>query len=149
MSWGPGEVAVGARRVLYVEDSPADRALVQEALRTTDLRVTLEPVGDGEAALERIRAAPPDLVLLDLRLPRLDGVEVVQRIRADDDPEVRRTPVVLLSASTAPADIGRAYDCGANGFLTKPMGFQEFSTAIASVISLWLEVLTGPPRRML
>src|SRR3954452_11140904 len=147
MNWGPGEGAAAGRRVLYVEDSPADRALVQEALRSTGLGVTLEPVGDGEAALERIRAEPPDLVLLALRLPRLDGVEVVQRIRADDDPVVRRSPGVFLSASTAPADVGRAYDCGANGFLAKPMGFEAFSSAIASVISLWCELLTGPPRR--
>jgi two-component system response regulator len=147
MTWGPGQGGAASRRIVYVEDSPADRALVQEALRSTGLGVTLEPVGDGEEALERIRAAPPDLVLLDLRLPRLDGVEVVQRIRADDDAVVRRTPVILLSASTAPADVGRAYDCGANGFLAKPIGFQAFSEAIASVISLWCEVLTGPPRR--
>ncbi|HEY2638194.1 MAG TPA: response regulator, partial [Solirubrobacteraceae bacterium] len=124
------------RRVLYVEDSPADLALVEEVLRTGGIPVALERVGDGEDALTRIRESPPDLVLLDLRLPRLDGVSVVERLRADPRASVRRTPVVVLSSSAEPDDIGRAYDAGANCFLDKPIGFEAFSRAVAAIVSL-------------
>jgi two-component system, chemotaxis family, response regulator Rcp1 len=142
----PDLTAATGRRVLYVEDSPADLALVEEALRTAGIAVALERVGDGEAALERARAAPPDLMLVDLRLPRLDGIEVVTALRADPEPRVRRTPVVILSTSALPSDVGRAYDAGVNCFLDKPLGFEEFTRAIAAVMTLWLEVVTAPPQ---
>jgi two-component system, chemotaxis family, response regulator Rcp1 len=142
----PDLTAATDRRVLYVEDSPADLALVEEALRTAGIAVALERVGDGEAALERARAAPPDLMLVDLRLPRLDGIGVVAALRADPEPRVRRTPVVILSTSALPSDVGRAYDAGANCFLDKPLGFEEFTRAIAAVMTMWLEVVTAPPR---
>jgi CheY-like chemotaxis protein len=138
--------AAHPHRVIYVEDSPADLDLVEEAVRVSALPVALERLADGVTALDRVRAEPPDLLLLDLRLPAPDGCEVVRRIRADEDPAVRRTPIVLVSASSSPEDVGDGYDAGANCYLVKPTSFRAFSDAIASTLRLWLEVVAAPPR---
>ena len=129
--------------VLLVEDNPGDVLLVQEALRGSRLVARLSVVGDGEQALAFLRRLPPfrdaprpDLVLLDLNLPRRSGLEVLEELKRD--PHFRRIPVVVLTSSRAPHDIERSYDLGANAYVAKPRDFDAFADAIRSLEQFWL-----------
>lgn len=135
------------REVLLVEDNPGDVRLVREALAETDRRVDLHVVGDGEAAIAWLRggAGPtraagrvrrPDLLLLDLNLPRRGGLEVLGDVKAD--PVLRRIPVVVLTSSAAEHDVAGAYDRYANCFVTKPIGLDDFVTAVREIAGFWL-----------
>lgn len=138
-------------RLLLVEDDPGDELLIQTALRECAARVDVTVVPDGVEALAYLRrqgdyadAAPPDLVLLDLKLPRKGGMEVLAEMK--NDPALRRTPVVILTTSFAPEDIARAYDLQASAYLTKPEDLHEYQRLMAALSDFWLGVMTFPTR---
>ncbi len=137
--------------ILLVEDSPADVRLTIEALRDAKVANHLNVVNNGEDALAFLRqegpyldAPRPQLVVLDLNLPRMDGKEVLAEIKAD--PELRRIPVAVLTTSSAEADVLRSYELGVNCYLTKPVGLEQFLSVVQSIESFWLGVVRLPPR---
>lgn len=130
--------------VLLVEDNPADIRLIQEAFREADIQVTLHVRTDGEKALDFVMqtgddsAAPrPDIILLDLNLPRKDGREVLDAIKSA--PRVCRIPIIVLTTSTADDDIARCYDAHANCYLVKPMMLHELVELALLVDRFWLK----------
>lgn len=137
--------------ILLVEDSPSDTQLTVEALREAKVRNSLSIVEDGEQALEYLRregkyarATRPDLIMLDLNLPRKDGREVLAEIKADE--ELKTIPVVVLTTSRAEQDVLRAYQLNANCYITKPVDFEQFLDVIRMIESFWLFVVTLPPK---
>lgn len=135
--------------ILLVEDSPADVRLTREALAEGKIRNTLSVVADGMEAMDFLRrrngfsAAPrPDLILLDLNLPRKDGREVLGEVKAD--PDLRRIPVVVLTTSGAEEDILRSYNLHANCYITKPMDLDKFFSVIKAIDDFWLTVVKLP-----
>lgn len=138
-----------AVEILLVEDSAGDARLTQEALRTGKVSNRLSVVEDGEKALAFLRrqrpyegAPRPDLILLDLNLPRKDGKEVLAEIKAD--PVLRTIPVVVLTVSSADEDILRAYHLSANCYITKPVDFGQFLRVVRSIESFWLTIVKLP-----
>jgi len=136
-----------ASDVLLVEDNPSDVYLTQEAFRRSRSESRIHVVEDGIQALAFLRrelpfdAAPrPDLVLLDLNLPRKDGHKVLEEIKAD--PGLRRIPVIILTTSTAEADIHRCYDRHANCYIAKPVDFDEFERVIREIDTFWFNCVT-------
>ncbi|HWX22594.1 MAG TPA: response regulator [Candidatus Binatia bacterium] len=136
--------------ILLVEDSPSDTELTIEALREAKMRNHLSTVEDGVQALEFLRrqgkfsqAPRPDLIMLDLNLPRRDGREVLAEIKADE--AFKAIPVVVLTTSRAEQDVLRAYNLHANCYITKPVDFEQFLDVIRSIESFWLFVVTLPP----
>jgi len=137
--------------VLLVEDSPGDVRLTREALREGKLRNNLHVAHDGVEALEylhgngeRATKPRPDLILLDLNLPKKDGREVLAAVK--DDPELRRIPVVILTSSGAEEDIARTYDLHANCYIRKPVDLEQFISVVKNVEHFWLAVVTLPSR---
>ena len=130
--------------VLLVEDSPEDVILTQEAFEAQDFDATLHVVGDGEKAMRFLRAASrkPDLVLLDLNLPRKSGLEVLDEMRADES--LAHIPVIMLTSSAAQSDVQAAYARGANAFVVKPLELDAFMDLIGSIRGFWLEVARLP-----
>jgi CheY-like chemotaxis protein len=135
--------------VLLVEDNPGDVRLMRESLRDGKVHVRLTVAADGEEALALLRregpyagAARPDLILLDLNLPRKDGREVLAEIKAD--PRLHRIPVVVLTSSQAETDIAISYDLNANCYVTKPVGLQQFMAVVRSIEEFWLSVVKLP-----
>lgn len=129
--------------VLLVEDSPGDVRLTQEAFRDALVSVRLHVVSDGVEAMEFLRqdgahaSAPrPDFILLDLNLPRMDGREVLARIKLDDD--LKTIPTVILSTSEAESDIQKSYQLQANAYLRKPAQLTDFESLIKSTSDFWL-----------
>ena len=136
--------------ILLVEDDPGDVLITREALEHSKVKNTLHTVVDGEEALAFLRqegdfagATRPDLILLDLNLPRRDGREVLAEIKSD--PELRRIPVVVLTTSQAEEDILRSYDLHANAFVTKPVDFQRFVDVVRQVDEFFFAVVRLPP----
>jgi len=144
--------AVGSGRaieVLLVEDNEGDARLAQEALRDGKFRVGYNHVWDGEEAMDFLRrkgkhtAAPrPDIILLDLNLPRMDGREVLAEIKKDDD--LKRIPVVILTTSSAERDVLCAYGLYANCYVTKPVTMVEFIKAVTAIEEFWLTIVKLP-----
>lgn len=137
-------------QILLVEDSPGDVRLTQEALKEGKVLNELQVVSDGVEALALLhkqgkytRAARPDLILLDLNLPKKDGREVLAEIK--EDPNLRRIPVVVLTVSKAEEDIIRTYDLHANCYVTKPVDLEQFIQAVKSIEDFWLCVVKLPP----
>ena len=140
-----------AIEILLIEDNPADIRLTQEAFREARLHNTVHVVQDGVSAMAFIRqAAPyqqaprPDLILLDLNLPKKDGREVLREIKAD--PHTRLIPVVVLTTSDDEEDVLRSYDLHANAYLVKPIDVLRFIKMIQSLESFWLSVVKLPPK---
>ncbi len=136
--------------ILLVEDSPTDRLIAVEALQHAKILNSLNVVQDGIEAVAYLRregkysaAQRPDLILLDLNLPRKDGREVLKEIKTD--PLLKFIPVVVLTTSKGDEDIVRAYGYHANSYITKPLDFPRFATVIRSIENYWLEVVTLPP----
>jgi two-component system, chemotaxis family, response regulator Rcp1 len=138
--------------ILLVEDNIADVRLTQEALKEASNATTrLHVAGDGEVALRFLRregehaSAPrPDLVLLDLNLPRVDGRQVLEA--AKSDPDLRRIPIVVLTTSPAEADVLHAYDQHVNSYIRKPVDLDEFVDVLRAIDDYWLGSVTLPPR---
>jgi len=138
-----------AIEILLVEDNPGDVRLTREALKEAKVRNSLSVVADGVEAMAFLRregiysAAPrPDIVLLDLNLPRKDGRQVLTEVKAD--PDLRRIPVVILTTSKAEEDILKTYDLHANCFITKPVDFDQFVKVVQSIEHFWLSIVTLP-----
>jgi CheY-like chemotaxis protein len=130
-------------RVLLVEDSPGDVLLTQEAFRGVNAQVSLEVVSDGIQAMAYLRGIRPeggppwpDIILLDLNLPGMGGSEVLARIKADEILKV--IPTIILTTSSAEADIVKSYKLQANCYLSKPLQFDEFEALVKSINDFWL-----------
>ncbi|HDR00446.1 MAG TPA: response regulator [candidate division WOR-3 bacterium] len=135
--------------ILLVEDNPGDVRLTREAFKEAKVRNVIHVARDGVEAMEFLRrqgahaAAPrPDIILLDLNLPRKDGREVLAELKAD--PGLRRIPVVVLTTSKAEEDIARSYDLHANCYVTKPVGFDQFIDVVKTIEGFWLTVVMLP-----
>ena len=138
-------------RVLLVEDDPGDELLVRTALDEATTSVELAVVEDGVEALAYLRRQGPyanvtfpDLVLLDLKLPRKSGMEVLEEMK--NDPALRRTPVVILTTSYTPEDVINAYDLQASAYLSKPDDLQEYQKVMVALREFCLGVMKFPPR---
>jgi CheY-like chemotaxis protein len=136
--------------ILLVEDSPSDTELTLEALKDFKVRNHVSVVEDGVQAMQFLRrqgpyaqAPRPDLIMLDLNLPRKDGREVLAAIKGNDN--FRSIPIVVLTTSRADQDILRAYQLNANCYINKPVDFNQFLEVIRSIESFWLYVVTLPP----
>jgi CheY-like chemotaxis protein len=129
--------------VLLVEDDPGDVVLIQEAFEHNKVRNNLHVVGDGVEAMEVLRAgARPDLILLDLNLPRKDGREVLAEVKSD--PALRTIPIVVLTTSKAEEDILRSYDLHANAYVTKPVDFTRFIDVVRQIDEFFVTVVKLP-----
>jgi CheY-like chemotaxis protein len=133
------------KRILLVEDNDADAFLIQEALREAGVHSSVDVVADGEQAMAHLHdrgPRKPELMLLDLNLPRMDGREVLARVKAD--PGLRDIPVIVLTTSSAPSDVELAYHRGANAYVRKPLGMDGLVDAAASIRDFWLRTATLP-----
>ena len=133
--------------ILLVEDDADDEALTRRALEKNNVRNELVVARDGQEALDYLRGAPrlPELVLLDLKLPKIDGFEVLRRLRADE--RTRLLPVVVLTSSNEQRDVASSYSLGANSYVRKPVDFKEFTEAARQLGLYWL-LLNQPPPAM-
>lgn len=139
-------------QILLVEDNPGDVRLTREALKDSRVINELTVVSDGVEAMQYLRAedqyrgAPrPDLILLDLNLPRKNGHEVLAEIKADDS--LQHIPIVVLTTSQAESDVLRSYELAANCYVAKPIEFDAFAEAIRSIESFWFSIVTLPQGR--
>jgi len=137
--------------ILLVEDNPGDARLAMEAFKDARVANNLSIVGNGEAALAFLHqqgayeSAPrPDLILLDLNLPRKSGREVLQEIKTD--PLLHHIPVVILTTSEAEEDVAHAYHLNANCFITKPVDLEQFFRVVRTIEDFWLTVVRLPPQ---
>src|SRR6185437_2466396 len=136
-------------QVLLVEDDPGDVLITKEAFAENKVRNQLSVVNDGVKAMAFLRredgytdAPRPDLILLDLNLPRLDGHEVLEQIKSDAD--LQRIPVVILTTSDAEEDVLRSYDLHANAYITKPVDFERFLTVVRQIDDFFVTVVKLP-----
>lgn len=137
--------------VLLVEDDEDDVLLTREALKDSKVIVSMAVAADGDEALQRLKRQPPyeratlpDLILLDLNLPRVGGREVLKELKTD--PVLRKIPVVILTTSAADTDILKCYDLGANCYITKPVDFEQFRRIIKVIDEFWLTIVKLPPK---
>lgn len=135
--------------ILLVEDNPGDVELTEDALRRSKVATKVSVVTDGEDAMDYLRRQSayqdetmPDLVLLDLNLPRKDGMEVLKEMK--DDPTLRHIPVVVLTTSEAERDILASYELGANCFISKPVDLTEFRKVVESIDDFWFTIVKLP-----
>ncbi|MEY5009044.1 MAG: hypothetical protein RLZZ253_183 [Verrucomicrobiota bacterium] len=143
--------------ILLVEDNPADIELARHAFSRCRVACRFDVVKDGEEALDflfcrgvyakRERVEPPRCVLLDLKLPKVDGLEVLRQLK--EAPLLRRVPVIVLSSSSQASDIARSYDLGANSYLVKPLEFGEFTQLASDISRYWLELNQDAQQGML
>jgi len=135
--------------ILLVEDNPGDVRLTVEGLKESKVRNKLHVAGDGVEAMEFLRrqgrhvgAVRPDLILLDLNLPRMDGREVLAEIKSD--PKLKTIPVVVLTTSRAEQDVLRSYELQANCYITKPVDLEQFIAVVRSIEDFWFTIVTLP-----
>jgi CheY-like chemotaxis protein len=143
-----------SKMILLVEDNPDDEALTVRALRKNNIGNKLQVVRDGAEALEFIFCTgayadrdlhdTPQVILLDLKLPKVDGLEVLRRIRADE--RTQRQPVVILTSSNEQQDLVNSYNLGVNSYVRKPVDFNEFIEAVRQLGLYWLVLNEAPPR---
>jgi len=141
-----------AIEVLLVDDSPGDVRLTQEVFRDADSRVNLHIACDGVEAIEFLRrkgkhvgAPRPDLILLDLNLPKMDGREVLARVK--EDPSLKIIPTIILTTSTAEADVVTSYQLRANCYLSKPVQLDDFDKLVRSITDFWLTKVRLPRKQ--
>ena len=135
--------------ILLVEDNPDHVELILKALQNNNILNEVRVVTNGQEALgflyqrgEYADALPPGLILLDIKLPRVDGIEVLRRIKAD--PKLKSIPVVMLTTSTNEEEIVESYNCGANSFIVKPVDFEQFARVIKELKLYWLIINSLP-----
>lgn len=138
--------------LMLVEDNPRDVRLVREALAEREIQCELLTASDGEQALRMLRREGPhaqlpvpDLVLLDINLPIVNGIEVLEAVK--QDPQLRTIPVLILSTSSADSDVMRCYALHANSYLVKPADFDDFSRMIGELHNFWFRTALPPPQR--
>jgi CheY-like chemotaxis protein len=136
--------------VLLAEDNPGDVTLTRKAFEKGQVANDLYVVSDGVEAMQFLRnegpyadTPRPELILLDLNMPRMDGQEVLAEL--DADPDLHRIPVVVLTSSSAEEDVARSYDLSANAYLTKPVDFAGFTDVVERIEDFWFSVVTMPP----
>lgn len=144
---------LGPIEVLLIEDNMGDVDLTREALDESKLHMNLQVIFDGFEAIKYLRketpyekAARPDLVLLDLNLPKKDGREILKEMKAD--PRLTTIPVVVLTSSQDEIDVAKSYAVGANCYVTKPIGFDEFVKIVKAIGSFWFSVVRLPDSNM-
>lgn len=134
--------------VLIIDDNLADIRLIERTFDELHCNARVHLALDGQEGVEKVLSLAagtrPDLILLDLNLPRLSGIEVLRRIRSD--PRVAAVPVVVFTSSSSESDVGAAYEAGASAFVTKPMDFEGFLQAIETACRFWIETNHYPPR---
>jgi CheY-like chemotaxis protein len=144
----------GPIHILLAEDDPDDRMLTRRALVESRMETTFAAVKNGEELMQYLRregayaegeASRPDLILLDLNMPRKDGREALREIKSDA--ELRRIPVVVLTTSEAEQDILQSYDLGVNAFMTKPVTFDALAEAMESLGEFWFDLVKLPPEQ--
>jgi CheY-like chemotaxis protein len=141
--------------ILYAEDDPEDRMLVEDAMEESRLANELHFVEDGEELMDYLHRrgkftelsnkSLPGLILLDLNMPKKDGREALEEIKAE--PELKRIPIVVLTTSKAEEDILSTYDLGVNGFIIKPVTFENLVSILKTVSKYWFEIVEPPPQR--
>ncbi len=138
---------------LLVEDNPGDADLTRETLESSKVQIRLSVVSDGAEALDFLRhkgrhseAQLPDLILLDLNLPKLSGRDVLSEIKATA--ELRHIPIVVLTSSDAERDIAESYRLGANCYITKPVDWRAFQAIVQGVENFWLTIVKLPPCKL-
>ena len=134
--------------ILLVEDNPDDEALTRRALQKHNLKNELVVAHDGQEALDYLFKGGrlPQLILLDLKLPKIDGLEVLRRLRADE--RTKLLPVVILTSSNEERDLVSSYSLGANSYVRKPVDFNEFTEAARQLGLYWLLLNEPPPQRV-
>ncbi len=144
------DTALTLARILLVEDNPGDVRLTEEALKEGKIMNKLSVVNDGVEAMDYLRrrgryadAARPDLILLDLNLPKKNGREVLAEIKSDES--LRRIPVVILTVSRAEEDILKSYDLHANCYISKPIDFDQFIKVVRTIENFWFSIVLLPP----
>ncbi|TLM79418.1 MAG: response regulator [Actinobacteria bacterium] len=146
-------MTIDLRTILIAEDNPFDVELTLDALSSHHLANSVTVVSDGVETLEYLRREgrfadrspePPAVLLLDLKMPRMDGLEVLREIRSD--PALRMQPVVMLTSSREDSDLAASYDLGVNAYVVKPVEFTEFVKAIGETGVFWGVINEGPPR---
>ncbi len=140
--------------ILLVEDNPGDARLAKEALRDSKFKNNLNIVGDGVEAMnylyktnEYAEATTPDLILLDLNLPKKDGREVLAEIKSTES--LKRIPVVILTTSSAEEDILKTYDLHANCYITKPIDLDQFMKVVKSIEDFWITIVKLPSAKII
>lgn len=138
--------------ILLIEDNPGDRTLAIEALRDSKINNHLHIAVDGEEAMNFLNKKgnyknfeTPDIIFLDLNLPKKDGREILAEIK--NDPKLKSIPVVVLTTSSAEEDIIRSYDLHANCFISKPLDFNQFVKVVKSIEDFWLTIVKLPPKK--
>jgi chemotaxis family two-component system response regulator Rcp1 len=138
--------------LLLVEDDPADARLIREEIKDSKLLNTMYHVVDGVEAMAFLRnqgkyadMPRPDLILLDLNMPRKDGRQTLKEIK--EDPGLKRIPVVVLTVSDSEEDVVKSYDLHANSFVTKPLNLDRFSKVVAGIENFWFEIVKLPPKK--
>jgi CheY-like chemotaxis protein len=143
---------IDLRTILLVEDNPKDLELILEALAENNLANRVTVVRDGVEALEYLRyegnyglrkQGDPAVILLDIKMPRMDGIEVLEAIRSDD--KLRRLPIVMLTSSREEPDLKRCYELGVNAYVVKPVNFMDFIDAVKEVGVFWAVINELPP----
>jgi CheY-like chemotaxis protein len=136
--------------ILMVEDSPSDVCVTRETLKDSKVLNHISVVNDGEEAMaflrregKYVKATRPDLILLDLNLPKKNGLEVLAEVKADE--QLRRIPVVVLTTSSAEQDILKTYDLHANCYITKPVDLNQFSAVVKTIEEFWFTIVRLPP----
>ncbi len=137
------------KAILLVEDNPDEEALTLRAIRKNRINAAVNVAHDGVEALnyifpagDRTEAAVPWFVILDLKLPRVDGFDVIERLRAD--PRTRLLPIVVFSSSTEGRDINRCYELGANGYIAKPVAAEPYQEAVELLVHYWFRLSQDP-----
>ena len=144
---GPGRPV----EILLVEDDPGDVDLTMEVLDMAKVKLNINVVTDGVEALQYLRqegkykmAPRPDMLLLDLNMPRMDGRETLEEIKKDEN--LRGIPIIILTTSDADTDVVRSYALGASCFITKPVGLDQFTKVVQSIENFWFTIVKLPPR---
>ncbi|MEV2239772.1 response regulator [Micromonospora sp. NPDC049891] len=138
-------------RILVVDDDPGDVLMIEEALATSDVEKVIDVVGDGQEAMEFLRregrhsdAQRPDVILLDLNMPRMDGRQVLGEVKSDED--LRTIPIVVLTTSNADTDIISSYTLQANAYVTKPIDLDDFNDVVHRIDEFFGRVVVLPKR---
>ena len=137
--------------VLMMEDDPGDVKLTRQSLKESKLHICLNTVGDGKEGMDYLKkvgkyasAKTPQLIILDLNMPRMDGRQVLHAIKHDDDIQLKKIPVVILTTSQEEEDITKSYLEGANCYITKPVDFEQFQKVVKEIYNFWFTIVKLP-----